>query len=63
MIVLDTHIWFWWASGQHERLSPSTLEALATAPRVGVSVVSCFEVASVDAQVRAYPELADRLLA
>lgn len=45
MIVLDTHIWYWWASGQHERLTVSTLEALATAPRIGVSAVSCAEVA------------------
>lgn len=45
MIVLDTHIWFWWVSGQHERLRADLLEALATSPCVGVSAVSCAEVA------------------
>lgn len=45
MIVLDTHIWFWWVSGQHQRLSAGLLETLATAPRIGVSAVSCAEVA------------------
>lgn len=45
MIVLDTHIWFWWVSGQHARLSAALLEAMATSPRVGVSAVSCAEVA------------------
>jgi len=45
MIVLDTHVWYWWASGQHSRLSAALLDALAVVPRVGVSPVSCFEVA------------------
>lgn len=45
MIVLDTHVWYWWASGQHSRLSETLLDTLADAPRVGVSPVSCFEVA------------------
>ena len=45
MIVLDTHIWYWWACGQHERLTAATLETLATAPRIGVSAVSCIEIA------------------
>lgn len=43
MIVLDTHIWFWWVSGEHSRLSSELLELLAVAPEVGVSPVSCFE--------------------
>ena len=45
MIVLDTYIWYWWVSGQHERLSANLLEALATSPRIGVPAVSCVEVA------------------
>lgn len=45
MIVLDTHIWYWWACDQHVRLSANLLETLATAPRIGVSAVSCFEIA------------------
>ena len=45
MIVLDTHIWFWWVSGQHQRFSAGLLETLATAAHIGVSVISCFEIA------------------
>ena len=45
MIVLDTHIWFWWINGDHERLSKSQAEALRTSARIGVSPVSCFEMA------------------
>ncbi len=45
MIVLDTHIWFWWVNGEHARLSASLLESLATVTRVGISPVSCFELA------------------
>jgi len=45
VIVLDTHIWFWWVSGEHSRLSSELLELLAVAPEVGVSPVSCFELA------------------
>ncbi|GMV45446.1 MAG: hypothetical protein AMXMBFR66_08440 [Pseudomonadota bacterium] len=45
MIVLDSHIWFWWVSGERGRLSRVLLEALAAEPAVGVSPVSCFEIA------------------
>lgn len=45
MIILDTHVWYWWACDQHARLAPSLLETLATAPRIGVSAVSLFEIA------------------
>lgn len=45
MIVLDTHIWYWWINADHDRLSKAQIEALSTAPHVGVSAVSCFEMA------------------
>jgi PIN domain nuclease of toxin-antitoxin system len=45
MIILDTHVWYWWACGQQSRLSASLLETLAMAPHIGVSAVSCFEIA------------------
>ena len=45
MIVLDSHVWFWWINGEHSRLSAPMLEAIETADRVGVSPVSCFELA------------------
>lgn len=45
MIVLDTHIWYWWINGDLGRLSAAQVEALRTTARVGVSAVSCFEMA------------------
>ena len=43
MIVLDTHVWYWWACDQHVRLDG--------------------QLAAVDGQFPAYPQLAGRLLA
>ncbi len=45
MIVLDTHIWYWWINADLGGLSPAQAEALRTSGRVGVSAVSCFEMA------------------
>jgi PIN domain nuclease of toxin-antitoxin system len=45
MIVLDSHIWFWWINLEHQQLPPSLLAEIESAPRVGVSPVSCFELA------------------
>ena len=45
MIVLDTHIWYWWINGDHDRLSKFQAEALRTSGHIGVSAVSCFEMA------------------
>ena len=46
MIVLDTHVWFWWQT-EHPRLPPSLESAIEGAFRtgtsVGVSVISCWE--------------------
>lgn len=44
MIVLDTHAWLWWAAAP-ERLSAPAAAAIAAAPVVGVSALSCWEVA------------------
>lgn len=43
MIVLDTHVWLWWAS-EPDKLSPRAREAVEAADEVGVSAVSCWEV-------------------
>ncbi len=46
MIILDTHIWIWWVN-ESEQL-PSELEALIdqhVPTGLGVSVISCWEVA------------------
>ncbi len=45
MIVLDSHVWFWWINREHSRLAPHLLEEIEKADRVGVSPVSCFELA------------------
>ncbi len=47
MIVLDTHVWIWWLS-EPERLSAAQRAVLARAQGeggIGVSVLSCWEVA------------------
>jgi PIN domain nuclease of toxin-antitoxin system len=46
MIVLDTHIWVWWVHGD-SRLTPKQLEAIEAteADIMGVSAISCWEVA------------------
>jgi PIN domain nuclease of toxin-antitoxin system len=46
MIVLDTHIWVWWVD-RSTRLTPDQVQHLRTyeAAGLGVSVISCWEVA------------------
>ena len=46
MILLDTHVWVWWVQGD-SRLSAGALESLdaRTKDGLGVSVISCWEVA------------------
>jgi PIN domain nuclease of toxin-antitoxin system len=45
MIVLDTHIWHWWINQIPEKLSPATLALIEEADEVGISAISCFEMA------------------
>ena len=45
MIVLDTHVWFWWINLEHHRFSASMRTALAASESLGVSVASCYEIA------------------
>ncbi len=47
MIVLDTHVWIWWVTGD-PRLSLNQIEAISLEQdggTIGVSVVSCWEIA------------------
>lgn len=46
MIVLDTHIWVWWADG-NEKLTKTQIETITTheAEVIGVSAISVWEVA------------------
>jgi PIN domain nuclease of toxin-antitoxin system len=46
MIVLDTHIWFWWINGDLSRLSTAQAQAVRASARVGVCAVSCYELAN-----------------
>jgi PIN domain nuclease of toxin-antitoxin system len=45
VIVLDTHIWFWWVNLEHQRIPNSMLTKIENAPTIAVSPVSCFELA------------------
>ena len=44
MIVLDTHVWVWWADGD-DRLTETQRAAIEQADDLGVSAISCWEVA------------------
>ncbi len=46
MIVLDTHVWVWWVQGEL-RLPRSAVQQIEDAERtgIGVSAISCWEVA------------------
>jgi PIN domain nuclease of toxin-antitoxin system len=45
MIMLDTHIWHWWINQIPGKLSPEIIALIEEADEVGVSAISCFEMA------------------
>ena len=45
VIVLDTHIWFWLMTSEFDRFPSHWQDLIATAELVGVSAISCFEIA------------------
>jgi PIN domain nuclease of toxin-antitoxin system len=45
IIVLDTHIWIWYINQELEQFPSSWLESIETAEQVGISAISCYEVA------------------
>ena len=50
IIVLDTHIWIWFINLEWKRFPSSWVDVIETADLVGISPVSCYEVAiSLDA--------------
>jgi PIN domain nuclease of toxin-antitoxin system len=51
VIVLDTHVWLWWVAAP-ERLSATAKEAIQVSPSVGVSTLSAWEIAMLDARGR-----------
>lgn len=44
MIVLDTHVWFWLVTAP-ERLTRAAVDAIDNADQLGVSAISCLEIA------------------
>jgi PIN domain nuclease of toxin-antitoxin system len=51
VIVLDTHAWLWWVSGD-PALSRKAEREIRSASRIGVSAISCLEVAVAEARGR-----------
>ncbi|AFY31451.1 type II toxin-antitoxin system VapC family toxin [Calothrix sp. PCC 7507] len=45
IIVLDTHIWIWFVTQEFQLFPSHWREAIETADQVGISPVSCYEVA------------------
>ncbi len=45
MIVLDTHLWLWWINQDQSRLKPAWTTRIASTEPVGISAISCFEIA------------------
>ena len=45
MIVLDTHAWLWWVS-KPSSLSRTARSRIENETRIGVSAISCLEVAT-----------------
>lgn len=45
VIVLDTHIWFWLMTQEFERFPSSWRDEIDAAECVGVSPISCYEIA------------------
>lgn len=44
IVVLDTHIWFWWIAKEFERFPSLWLDVIESADQVAVSPVSCYEI-------------------
>lgn len=45
MILLDTHVWLWWINLDTAKLADERRQQIEAADKVGVCVISCFEVA------------------
>ncbi len=45
MIILDTHIWFWFINQEFDRFPHNWREMIETTQEVAVSCVSCYEIA------------------
>jgi PIN domain nuclease of toxin-antitoxin system len=45
VIVLDTHIWFWWITQEFQRFPSHWRDIFERGEQVAVSVISCYEIA------------------
>jgi PIN domain nuclease of toxin-antitoxin system len=45
VIVLDTHMWIWLVNGNFDRFPAAWLPQIMASDRLGVSPLSCFEIA------------------
>ncbi len=45
IIVLDTHIWLWLINGNTDQFPTHWREQFTSAHKVGISPVSCYEIA------------------
>ena len=52
MILLDTHVWLFWVNDDRELISKKALTAINRAESLGVSVISCWEIAMLVAKQR-----------
>jgi PIN domain nuclease of toxin-antitoxin system len=52
VVVLDTHIWFWFVNQEFDRFPNHWLEIIETTEQVGVSVISCYEIALAQQRAR-----------
>jgi len=52
LIVLDTHVWLFWVNDDRELISKKALTAINRAESLGVSLISCWEIAMLVAKRR-----------
>lgn len=45
IILLDTHAWLWYVNGNKDQYPDKWNQRIATADLVGISLVSCYEIA------------------
>ena len=45
MVILDTHIWFWYINESFDRFPSRWIEQIRRADIVAVSAISCYEIA------------------
>ena len=44
MVILDTHIWFWYINESFDRFPSRWIEQIQQADTIAVSAISCYEI-------------------